>query len=454
MRSESRTPVCVIGIWHQGAVAAACLSDMGYQVTAVDRDAQRIEKLNHGEAPLFEPGLDELIASGVQAGTLRFTTQLNEGMSGARYVWLAYDTPVDDEDQSDLSEILTAVREMAPLIQSSTSISILVTCQVPVGTCNRIEAEIRQVNPACKFGLAYSPENLRLGQAIELFRRPPLLIIGSDSDETIRDIDHLLAPLQGPRVHTTLRTAEMTKHALNSYLALTVSFANEFGKLCDEVGADGVQIAEALRKEPRIGPKAMLFPGLGFSGGTLARDVRTLQRLGDETGVDTHVMDAVWQVNEEQNQSIVRNIARVCGSLRGLRVGVLGLTYKPGTSTLRRSIALEVIRDLAVQGAQVRAHDPKADRAELERLAHLQFCADSYETARDADVLVFVTPWPEFRELDFQRIKRMMARPIIIDSNNMLDAAEMRAHGLLHIGTGRGASRPAAGPAAAGSKGS
>ncbi|MBI3635057.1 MAG: UDP-glucose/GDP-mannose dehydrogenase family protein [Candidatus Rokubacteria bacterium] len=427
--------VCVIGLWHQGVVGAACLADLGHDVVAADSDAARVARLAAGRAPLFEPGLDDLVAAGLAAGRLRFTTDVAGAARGRPYVLLMFDTPVNERDESDLGEVLAAAAAIAPGLAPDAA--VLVTAQVPVGTCDRLAGIMREKSPHGRFGIAYSPENLRLGQAIERFRHPALPVLGGDA-ATLARIETLLAPLGARWERVSLRTAEMVKHALNAFLAVSVCFGNELGNLCDEVGADGQRVAEVLRLEPRVGPKAMLTPGLGFSGGTLARDVQTLRGLGDRTGLDTALLDGAWQANLAQNRLVVRKLAKVFGSLRDVPVAVLGLTYKPDTSTLRRSAALEIIADMTAQGARIAAHDPRADRDELARHPEFRFCDDPYAAATGARALVIVTAWPEYRELDLDRLKRAMAEPVIIDTANMLDAERATSKGFRYLDVGRG----------------
>lgn len=428
--------ICVIGIWHQGTVAAACLADLGYTVVGVDHNPDRVHNLNQGKAPLFEPGLDELISKGIRAGRLSFTTDVKTGLADTRNIFVMFDTPVDANDEVDLTEIFATAREMVPYLLPDSM--ILVTAQVPVGTCDQIAETIRQANPQGEFGIAYSPENLRLGQAIERFKHPPLPVIGADSPRTLDRVEKLLSVLSMSWVRMNLRTAEMTKHALNAFLAVSVCFANELGNLCDEVGADAQQIATALRLEPRIGPKAMLFPGLGFSGGTLARDMKTLQYLGDRFGYETYLIDGAWQTNQHQNRLVLRKLQKIFGSLNGLHVGVLGLTYKPDTSTLRRSAAIEIIHDMVSNGAKVTAYDPKADREELKQLSEFQFYEDAYSATAGCDALVLITPWTEFKALDYQRIGAAMKQPLIIDTQNVLNPEQLSDMGFTYLGVGRG----------------
>ena len=243
--------IAVIGLWHQGVVGAACMADIGYDVAAADHDKQRIKSLNEGNAPLFEPGLDDLIKKGLQNGHLTFTSNILDAVVGRKEIMIMFDIPVDENDKSDLSELFNTIDEITPNIEDETVLYI--TAQVPVGTCQQIIERIKAKNPNLKFGLAYSPENLRLGKAIDLFLHPALPVIGADNAATFDRIENLLSPLNVEWKHLNLSTSEMTKHALNAYLALSISFGNELGNLCDEVGADGHQIAEVLRMEPRVG---------------------------------------------------------------------------------------------------------------------------------------------------------------------------------------------------------
>jgi UDPglucose 6-dehydrogenase len=430
--------VCVIGLWHQGIVGAACLAELGCRVIAADHDAGKVGRLNEGRAPIYEPGLDDLLASGLGSGRLGFCDDMAGAVRGRPYVLVMFDTPVNDRDESDLSEVLATAEEIAPHLADG--VVLYVTAQVPVGTCDRIAEIIRRANPTLQFGIAYSPENLRLGQAIDRFLRPPLPVVGVDDPATFERLEPLLALVGVEWVRVGLRTAEMTKHALNAFLATSICFANELGNLCDEVGADGRQIAEVLRLEPRVGPKAMLSPGLGFAGGTLARDMQTLRSLGDRSGLDTPLLDGAWESNGRQNRLVVRKLKKAFDGrgLSGVRAAVLGLTYKPDTSTLRRSASLEIIGDMAGEGMIVAAHDPKADRDELAERSDFQFAEDVYEAVEGADALVLITPWPEYKTLDFARVRRLMSRPMVIDTANLLDARSMERLGFTYLDIGRG----------------
>jgi len=429
--------ICVIGLWHQGIVGAACLADFGYGVIAADHDAKKIAALKHGKAPIYEPGLDDLIERNLSLGRLTFTDDVAGAVRGMRDVWLMFDTPVNERDESDLTGIFATIREIAPCLESE--VIIFVTAQVPVGTCDGIGDVLRGCRPGLKFSVAYMPENLRLGQALERFKSPPLPVIGSDDAATLDRLERLLGPFNAKWERVSLRTAEMTKHALNGFLGVSISFANELGNLCDEVGADGHRLAEILRLEPRIGPKAMLFPGLGFSGGTLARDLQTLRMLGNQHHVDTPMLDGVWISNQAQNDMVVHRLKGLFSNkLNGRRIAVLGLTYKPDTSTLRRSAALEVIDGLVRAGANVSASDPRADPSELQAFTAFKFFEDPYDAVEGADALVLMTPWKQYKDLDFEDIKTRMRRPVVFDTANMWSAGDLIQRGIEYLDIGRG----------------
>jgi len=426
-------------LWHLGLVTAACLADLGWTVAGFDQDARLVEGLRGGRLPLFEPGLEELVATGMARGRLWFTTDSQEALTGVRYAVIAYDTKVDDQDESDLSQVMAAAALLARHLGDGST--VVVSSQVPVGTCERIEAAIRRDRPSLDFGIAYVPENLRLGQAIERFKKPEMIVIGSDGPATAKAVDELLAGINAPRVVVSIRTAEMIKHALNALLATCISFGNEMANLCDEVGANALELVRALHFDPRVGQLAPLRPGLGFAGGTLARDLKTLKKLGERSGSETPLVEAVLRVNERQRRLVTRKLIKGYGSLEGLTVGILGLTYKPGTSTLRRSAALEIIDELTAGGAAVRAYDPRADLEELPATPNFEFCSDPGAVALRSDALVIVTEWPEFRSLNFRAIRDAMRNPLLIDAQNMLDAEEMTRIGFRYLGVGRGSVR-------------
>jgi UDPglucose 6-dehydrogenase len=424
-------------------VASACLADLGYMVVGVDKDSEKVQGLNRGIPVLFEPGIEELLVKNIGAKRLSYTTDLSQALRGAQYALITYDTPVNDRDEVDLSELFVTASQLARHLDNGST--IIVSSQVPVGTCEQMEGIIRQANPALEFDIAYSPENLRLGAAIHRFQNPQAIVIGANSASTLNKVKQFFEPIKATKLTMDLRSAEMTKHALNTFLATSISFINEIGNLCDGVGADALKVAEALRFDERIGPKAMLSPGLGFAGGTLARDLKVLKNLSSRLDYNAYLIDAVLNVNERQNRQVVQRLQSFVGSLENSTIGVLGLTYKAGTSTLRRSSALEIIRELVAKGARVKAYDPHADLGEIKSHHEFEFCADAYGVARDNDAMVIVTEWPEFKELDFLLIKSLMKKPIIFDTKNMLDSERMNELGFLYLGIGRGKRQSAGG---------
>jgi UDPglucose 6-dehydrogenase len=431
------TKVGVVGIWHLGAVVSVCLAELGYQVIGVERDAERAAALNEGTPPLFEPGLEDLMKRQLLSGRLRYTIDLEEGAEDAPYVVIAYDTPVNDQDEPDVSYVVDTVQALAPFLIEG--VTLIVSSQVPVGTCEVLTGSLRRLSPSLGFGMAYVPENLQLGRAIERFLRPDMMILGTDSEDTMVKVEALYAPIKAPRVRVDLCTAEMTKHAINAYLATCISFGNELATLCDEVGADAFQVANALRLDSRVSPNAPLLPGLGFAGGTLARDMKVLKHLAEQHHYPAPLLNSVLAVNHLQNTSVVRRLEKLLGTLRAKTIGVLGLTYKPDTSTLRRSAAVEIIQALAAKGAIVRAYDPKVDPRETQPyLRDFTLCQDPYAAAGGAHALIFITPWPEFKGLDLVRLRAVMQGPVLLDAPNMLEPAQVVQAGFVYQGIGRG----------------
>lgn len=428
--------ITIIGLWHQGIVAAACLAEAGFSVTGADADVKVVEGLNRGESPIYEPGLEELLSAGLASGKLKFRSDIKTAVKHAPFVFLMFDTPVDEDDRLSTQTLFQTIQDTAAFLEDG--VTIWVTSQVPVGTCGRIREKIAALRPGLDFGIAYSPENLRLGQALEAFRKPALPVIGADENQTHERMEEILQVFGVLFRRVNLNTAEMTKHALNAFLAACVTFGGELGNLCDALGADGIEVAKSLRLEPRVGSKAMILPGLGFSGGTLARDIQVLRGFGDYHGIETHFLDGVWAANQYQNDLVVRRLEKWFPSLKNLRVAVWGLTYKPGTSTLRRSAALDLIRQLTLKGAAVRTHDPKADRDEIRKFTNFAFFENPYDAVNEADVLVVMTGWEDYSTLDFTEVKKRMKHPLLLDTNNMFDRIKLMEAGIRLCGIGRG----------------
>jgi len=427
--------ICVVGAWHQAAVLSACFADLGYEVCGVGDDANAIIKLKAGSPPLPEPGLDVILNRNLAPGHLRFTLDYREAIADTDFVFLSHDTRVDDQDCPHLDEVFESAKQAAAA--ASRDMVVCVTAQVPVGTCERIGMLMRDHAPSSRFDVVYVPEFLRLGTAIQSFLEPDRILIGADDRCVAERVAQLYAPLGCPVLIMSVRSAEMAKHASNAFLAASISFINEIADLCEEVGADVLDVAAGMRLDRRIGPQAFLKAGPGFAGGTLARDIRVLQRLSRDHSRPVPLLDGVMVTNSNRSRLVRLHLEDCFGSVAGLEVGVLGLTYKPGTNTLRRSIALDIISDLASSQVRIKAFDPLATLADIGELPPFRFCRDAYAAAEGTDALVMVTEWPEFKRLDFARIRNSMRRQVLIDLRNLLDPAGMAKLGFTYYGTGR-----------------
>ena len=427
--------VGVFGIWHLGAVTAACLAHLGFRVTGVEANAARLASLKSGVPPLYEPGLAELMDREIAAGRLHFVADPAAAAGDADVVILAEDVPVNDADEPDVSGLLETARAIAPHLRAGTT--LIVMSQVPVGTCALLQRTVSEAHPGVEIHVAYCPENLRLGAAIERFLHPDMVIIGADTPAARSRVETLYSGTQAPKVIMDIRSAEMTKHALNVLLATAISFGNEVGMLCERLGIDAVRVTEAIRLDRRIGFGLPLLPGPPFSGGTLARDLQVLRRLASARSVAMPLLEGVLAVNERQKMLALDRLQEALGDLAGARVAVLGLTYKPGTSTVRRSLAVELIRTLAVRGASVAAYDPKADLSEATALPPFVRAPDPVAAARGADAVVIMTDWPEFRALDLHALRAAMRGNVLIDTRNMLDADTAAATAFSYYGIGR-----------------
>ncbi len=419
--------VAVLGLWHLGCVTAACCA-RHFQVVGLDFDAANIARLNQGQAPLSEPGLNELLAAGLAGKQLFFTTDPKIACAGAEVLWLCYDTPVNDNDESDVDFVLGNLRRALPHLPADAL--VLISAQLPVGTCRKLEAEFPQ------FQFAYSPENLRLGKALEAFEKAERVVVGLRTDAKKPLLEQLFAPFTPQVLFMRTESAEMVKHALNSFLALSITFINEVARLCEQVGADAKEVSAGLKSEPRIGLKAYLGPGGPFAGGTLARDVVTLTKLADAKGEKISVIPAIKQSNDLHRGWMFQRLQARLGDLRGRTVAVLGLTYTTNTDTLRRSAAVELCQSLLAAGAGVRAFDPAVKQLPAE-LAAVRLAVQIAEAVQDADAAVVCTEWPEFRRADWAKITPAMRQRIFVDANRFLEKELKNLPGIEHLSVGR-----------------
>ena len=411
--------VCVQGLWHLGSVTAACLADRGHAVTGLDRRAEAVESLRRGVPPLFEPGLEAMVKRGLGAGGLRFSTDAADAAREAEVLWVCYDTPVDDDDRADVEFVVGEIAETLPHLAAGTT--ILVSSQMPAGSIRRLEAIAAARVAGKKLTFACSPENLRLGKAIDVFTKPDRVVVGVRNPDDRARIERLLHPITDRIEWMSVESAEMTKHAINAFLATSVTFANEIASICERVGADAKEVERGLKTEARIGPKAYLSPGAAFAGGTLARDVAFLNAIGAERALVTPLLSSVRASNDEHKHWAGRRLRALLPDLSGATVAVWGLTYKPGTDTLRRSTSVEFCDWLAAQGAAVRVHDPAVKQLpDAWRGASIERFDDSVDALKGAQALVISTEWPEYKGIPADRIAAAAPNLVILDANRFL----------------------------------
>jgi UDPglucose 6-dehydrogenase len=409
------TSVAVVGLWHLGCVTAACVADAGYRTVGIDLDSSVITNLQEGRAPLFEPGLNDLIARGLSQGKLTFSSDPGR-VAECDLVWIALDTPVDDNDVADIGAVRALAERLFPYLKDNAV--VLISSQLPVGSTRAIAAAFgaRYPQKICRF--AYSPENLRLGKAIDVFKHSERIIVGSENEQVRVLLQPLLDNFTRQVLWLSIESAEMVKHGVNAFLATSVTFANELAIVCERVGADAAEVERALRLEPRIGPRAYIKPGAAFAGGTLARDIVFLNTIAEREGLDLPLIGGVIPSNEAHKRWPVRRLLERFGNLHGRTVAVLGLAYKPGTDTLRRSSAIEICREFAELGANVSAFDP-AVRA-LPSDVSITLAPSAEAALAGADAAVVATEWPQFQVIPLSTWRSAMRTLVICDPNGFL----------------------------------
>lgn len=426
----------VVGLWHLGEVYAVGLAELGHDVVGFDADSEVVKNLEKGIPPVAEPNVDTLLVSHLAKGNLRLTNKMNE-LQDREVIWITFDTPIDENDNPDTTVIFNTLKMLAPYTRSETL--IVISSQLPVGTTKVLSNMLSQIRPELNSQLAYVPENLQLGKALESFLKPSRIVIGAENSRVHEKIESVFSGIQTTFLHMNWASAEMAKHALNAFLATSLSFIHDIADLCEVVGADILDVAKALKTDPRIGPQAYLNAGIGFAGGTLGRDLNALLEEGRESNIPLPVIVATREKNLTRRLLVGQKLAHLLGDLKNKTVGILGLTYKPGTPTLRRSLALEIADDIKHQGAEIRAHDPMASPEEVRRRG-IAFFEDPYETVREASALVLVTDWPEYKSLDFKKLHAVMKGPaIFFDTKNFLaeKSGELKTIGFHYVGIGR-----------------
>jgi UDPglucose 6-dehydrogenase len=419
--------ICVLGLWHLGSTTAACCA-RHFSVVGLDFDGANITRLNRGEAPIFEPGLNELIAAGLDSRKLKFTTDPKTACAKADVLWLTYDTPVNDDDESDVEYVLTNLR--LALHELPKGALIVISSQLPVGTCKKLEKEF-----PC-FHFAYSPENLRLGRAIDAFENADRAIVGIRDEVKRTILEKLFKRFAAQTIFMRTESAEMVKHALNAFLGLSITFINEIGSLCEHLGADAKEVSIGLKSEARIGPRAYLGAGGPFAGGTLARDVVTLTKIADEVGETISVIPSIKVSNDLHRGWAYSRLRSLLGDLSGKKIVVLGLTYTPNTDTLRRSASVELCRQLVADRAMVVAFDPIVKSLPVD-LVSISLAEDITEAILDAEAVVVCTEWPQFRKADWTKLVFLMRQQVFVDANRFLEDELKSIPEVEHLSVGR-----------------
>ncbi len=429
----------MIGTGYVGLVSGACFSEFGVDVVCVDKDPAKIERLSRGEIPIYEPGLDALVAKNAQAGRLRFTMDLGAAVDGADAVFIAVGTPSRRGDgAADLSYVYAAAEEVAAAITGHTV--VVTKSTVPVGTGRKVAEVIRTANPTADFDIASNPEFLREGAAITDFMRPDRVVIGAETERAADILRALYRPLylmETPVVITSLETAEITKYAANSFLATKISFINEVADLCETVGANVQDVARAIGLDGRIGSK-FLHAGPGFGGSCFPKDTKAFATTAQALGAPQTIVETVVGLNEARKHRMADKVVHAAGgSVAGRTVAVLGLTFKPNTDDMRDAPSLDIVPALQKAGATVRAYDPAGMAEAAKLLADVTYCSGSYEALEGADLVVIITEWNEFRALDLGRVKGLLSQPLMVDLRNIYKPEDMAAHGFSYVSIGR-----------------
>jgi UDPglucose 6-dehydrogenase len=429
--------ICVIGTGYVGLVTGTCFADLGNQVTCLDLDSKRINNLLNGKMPIYEPGLEQLVKQNVQAKRLQFTTDYKQALEGAEYAFIAVGTPSGADGEADLQYVKSAAESIADIV--NWPIVVINKSTVPVGTGDLVADVIRRRRGkrAIQFSVVSNPEFLREGTAINDFMNPDRVVLGSEDRAAANKVAEIYQPLGATVIITDVRTAEMIKYASNAFLATRISFINEIGNICEELGADVREVALGMGYDKRIG-HAFLVAGLGWGGSCFPKDVKALEHMAVLNGTQPQLLQAVMEINRNQRRRAVMKLRKVLGSLNDKTIGVLGLSFKPNTDDIRDAAALEIIHLLQNEGASIRAYDPQAMENAAKVLNNVKLCENPYEVADGADALLLATEWNEFKQIDFGQVKKLLRNPVILDGRNLWDSEHLKAMGFTYIGIGRG----------------
>ncbi len=427
--------VCMIGTGYVGLVSGTCFAEIGHNVICVDNDERKIEILNSGGIPIYEPGLEQLIAKNVKAGRLRFTTSIKEGVENSLFLFIAVGTPPKDDGEPDLSqiekvaeEIGSAMNEYKIIIEKST---------VPVQTGVWVRTVIERFSKKVKdFDVASNPEFLREGSAIGDFLHPDRVVLGVESDRAKEKLLELYKPMDAPKIVTDIASAELIKHASNSLLSTKISFINAISIICEKSGADVIKVAEGVGLDRRIG-RDFLNAGVGFGGFCFPKDLKAFVSIAAKLGYDFRLLKEVDNINQEQMLYAVTKLEEMLWNLRDKKIGILGLAFKPNTDDMRYAPSITIIKELQRQGAVIKAFDPVSMDRAREIMPDIEYCKDAYDTAKDVDAVALITEWDVFKELDMKKLKSLMRQPVFFDGRNVFERKEMEAMGFIYNGIGR-----------------
>ena len=429
--------IAMIGTGYVGLVSAACLSEFGHDVVCVDKDDGKIAQLNRGRIPIFEPGLDEVVSANARAGRLSFKPSIEEAVPEADAVFIAVGTPSRRGDgHADLSFVFSAAEEIAGALRPD--VVVITKSTVPVGTSRKVESIIRRLRSDLDFEVASNPEFLREGSAIEDFRRPDRVVVGCDTDHARNVLKEVYRPLylnETPILFTSRETAELIKYAANGFLATKITFINEIADLCEKLGADVQDVARGIGLDGRIGSK-FLHAGPGFGGSCFPKDTLALLKTSQQVGAPARIVETVVAVNEARKVRMAEKIIAAFGGVKGKTLAVLGLTFKPNTDDMRDAPSLVILPMLRAEGARVRAYDPEGGR-EAAKLLDVELCGDTYQALEDADGVVILTEWNEFRALDLARVKTLLKQPLMVDLRNIYRPRQMAEAGFIYVSIGR-----------------
>jgi UDPglucose 6-dehydrogenase len=439
--TQGHSTIAVLGTNYVGLVTAACLAQLGHTVIGIDIDPLKVARLERGQLPIYEPGLEGLVLEQLGAGRLRFTLDYAETVPRAAFAFICVGTPSGPDGNADMSQVRAATESLARHVLAGAHLVVINKSTVPVGSGQWMQTllDARGRRSGANFSVVSNPEFLREGSAVSDFQHPDRIVLGGSDPAALESVAMLYSGLRAtpPIVRTDLHTAEMIKYASNAFLASKISFINEMAAICDQLGADVTDVALGMGLDQRIGPD-FLAAGVGYGGSCFPKDVLALERMATQAGTEPRVLRAVIETNRQARDAVIAEIRAALGTLHNRRVGILGLAFKSDTDDVRESPALDIARTLLAEGARVSAYDPVATRSATLALPQLDLREDAYAVAEGAEVLLLLTGWPEFQHLDFVRVRASMRRPLLFDGRNVLDPAAMRALGFRYRGIGRG----------------